>query len=282
MPEGDTIFRAARTLDRALAGSAVARFETALPALARVDEDAPIAGRLVESVTARGKHQLMRFSARPGGGGGPLVLRTHMRMSGSWHLYRHGERWQRPRGAMRVLVETAAWVAVGFDVPVAEWLDERGLERQRELRRLGPDLLAADFDAAEAERRLRARDAAAVGDALLDQAALAGIGNVFKSEILFVAGVSPFRSVASLSDEELRSIVAVSRRLLRANAGPGEDGVAWHAGARRTTGAANPAAALWVYGRGGDPCRRCATPVAYRKQGPDARGTYWCPRCQPG
>jgi endonuclease-8 len=283
MPEGDTIFRAARTLDRALAGSAVTRFETVLPKLARVDEDAPIAGRRVESVTARGKHQLMRFSAPPARPGGPLVLRTHLRMSGSWHLYRHGERWQRPRRAMRIVVETGAWVAVGFDVPVAEWLDERALARQADLRRLGPDLLGAELDAAEAERRLRGRGAAAIADALLDQSALAGIGNVFKSEILFVAGISPFRPVAALSADELHAVVAISRELLLANAGPGKgDGIVTYAGGRRTTGRADPAARLWVYSRGGEPCRRCATPIAYRRQGPDARGTYWCPRCQPG
>jgi endonuclease-8 len=206
-----------------------------------------------------------------------------MRMNGSWHLYRPGERWRRPRGAMRVVVETAPWVAVGFDLAVAELLRFAALARQRDLRRLGPDLLAAEFDAAEAERRLRARAGAGIADALLDQSALAGIGNVFKSEILFVAGVSPFRRVASLSDEEVRSIVAIARRLLLANVGPAKgDGIVTYTGGRRTTGRANPSERQWVYGRSGEPCRRCGARIEYARQGRDARGTYWCPGCQPG
>src|SRR6185295_9025186 len=126
MPEGDSIFRAARTLHRALAGSRVTRFESALPALNRIDDDRPLAGRTIESVSARGKHLLMTFS-------GDLVLRTHMRMNGSWHIYRPGERWRRPARDMRVLVETARFVVVGFNVPVAELLTGRELSRHREL-----------------------------------------------------------------------------------------------------------------------------------------------------
>ena len=135
MPEGDTIFRAARTLHRALAGSPVTRFESAFPALNRIDDDRPLAGRTIESVAARGKHLLMTFS-------GDLVLRTHMRMHGSWHIYRSGERWQRPARDMRIVVETARFVAVGFNVPVAEFLSGRELSRHPQLGALGPDLLA--------------------------------------------------------------------------------------------------------------------------------------------
>jgi endonuclease VIII len=268
MPEGDTIFRAAATLHRALAGEVVTRFETVLPKLARVDEDRPVAGRTVESAEAAGKHLLLRFS-------GGLVLRTHMRMNGSWHLYRPGERWRRPRLAMRIVVETAPFVAVGFDVPVAEFLEGPAVARQRELRALGPDLLAPAFDGEEAARRIRARPGDAIAEAVLNQRALAGAGNVFKSEILFVAGVSPFRTVASLSDEELRDVLAHARRLLRANAGEES------APGRRTTGAWDRSARLWVYGRGGEACRRCGDAVRFARQGRDARGTYWCPTCQP-
>src|SRR5438093_4606031 len=138
MPEGDSIFRAARTLHRALAGSTVMRFESALPALTRVDDDHPIAGRVVESVVSRGKHVLMAFS-------GDLLLRTHMKMSGSWHLYRPGERWQRLAADMRIVIETARFVAVGFNIPSAEFLSSHGLPRHKELGALGPDLLSADF-----------------------------------------------------------------------------------------------------------------------------------------
>lgn len=274
MPEGDTIFRAARTLHRALAGKVVTRFESVLPHLTRVDVDRPLAGRTVESVSAMGKHQLMRFS-------GALVLRTHMRMNGSWHLYRPGEKWQRPRAAMRLVVETADFVAVGFDVPDAELIAERDLARHPALRRLGPDLLGS-FDAAEAERRIRARPGSSIGEVLLSQQVLTGIGNVFKSEILFLARVHPYRLAGTLDDEKLHEVLELSRKLLAANVTDHSGGriVTWF-GHRRTTGRSNPGESLWVYGRSGEPCRRCGTPIAYSKQGVEARVTYWCPSCQP-
>ena len=179
MPEGDTIFRAARTLHRALAGSPVVRFESAFPALNRIDDDRPLAGRTIESVTARGKHLLMAFS-------GDLVLRTHMKMHGSWHIYRPGERWQRPARDMRIVVETARFVAVGFNVPVAEFLTGRELSRHRQLGALGPDLLAPSgssgqagpsFDGAEVLRRIRTQGTAPIGEVLLNQRLVAGIGS---------------------------------------------------------------------------------------------------------
>jgi endonuclease-8 len=274
MPEGDTIFRAARTLHRALAGRVVTRFESVLPQLSRVDEDRPLAGRTVESVAAAGKHQLMRFS-------GDLVLRTHMRMSGSWHLYRPGERWQRPRAAMRIVVATAELVAVGFDVPDAEFVPGRELRRHAPIAKLGPDLLQG-FDPAEAARRFRARGDAPVGEVLLDQRVLAGVGNVFKCETLFLAGVHPFQPASSLSDADLERVLDLAQRLLAANVGEAAPGrlVTW-SGYRRTTGRAHPEESLWVYGRSGRPCRRCGTPIAFDRQGAGARVTYWCPRCQP-
>ena len=200
MPEGDTIFRAAHVLHRALAGRIVTRFESVLPALVRVDHDRPIAGRTIDAVTSRGKHLLMAFS-------GDLILRTHMRMNGSWHLYRPHERWQRPARDMRLAVTTAAFVAVGFNVPVAEFLTARDLSRHKELTRLGPDLLGADFDRQEAIRRMRGRANEPIGDVLLNQSVLSGIGNVLKSEILFAAGIDPFGLVNHLSDADLERIV---------------------------------------------------------------------------
>src|SRR3954469_23995470 len=178
MPEGDTIFRAARTLHRALAGHEVVRFESVLPALTRIHEDTPITGRVIESVSAAGKHVLMRFS-------GDLVLRTHMRMNGSWHIYRPGERWRRPRRDMRLVVATRDFEAVGFNVPVAEFLQGKAIERQEDLRLMGPDLLADSFDMEEAIRRFRTRQALEIADALLNQRVVAGAGNVYKSEVLF-------------------------------------------------------------------------------------------------
>src|SRR5690348_16394448 len=173
VPEGDTIFRAARTLHRALAGQIVVRFESVLPALTRVDEDEPIAGRTIESVTSRGKHVLMRFS-------GGLTLRTHMRMNGSWHIYRAHERWRRPRSAMRVLIATDAFEAVGFDIPVAEFATERSLARQTDLRLIGPDLLADAFDEGDALARFRQRNDASIADALVNQRIVSGAGNIYK------------------------------------------------------------------------------------------------------
>jgi endonuclease VIII len=273
MPEGDTVFRAARTLQKALAGRTVTRFESMLPQLTRVDDDTPLAGRRVERVWSQGKHLLMAFS-------GDLVLRTHMRMNGSWHVYRPGEPWQRPRREMRVVLETDAFVAVAFSVPVAEF--STAGEAARDLRPLGPDLLDSGFDAAEAARRLRGAAMASIGDALLDQRLIAGAGNVYKSEVCFLCGVDPFAPVGDLTDDQIDAVIRTARTLLLANTAPASGaGIVTYHGLRRTTGRANPAERLWVYGRRGRPCRRCGTPIRSRKQGPDARTTYWCPVCQP-
>ena len=281
MPEGDSIFRAARTLHRALAGSAVTRFESAFPALNRIDHDRPLAGRTIESVSARGKHLLMTFS-------GDLVLRTHLKMSGSWHIYRPGEQWQRPARDMRIVVETARFVAVGFTVPVAEFLTGRQLSRHKELGALGPDLLAPggpsgsvgpSFDGAEVLRRIRTQGRTAIADVLLNQRVVAGIGNIFKSEVLFLTGVYPFRPANELSDETLRLIVTEARTQLRANVLKASQTLSRAAGIR-TTRSLDPSAKLWVYGRAGKPCRKCGAPILAKKTGVDARLTYWCQVCQ--
>ena len=282
MPEGDTIHRAAQTLHQALSGRTVTTFTSVFPHLTRIDDTTPLAGRVVERVEARGKHLLMWFS-------GDLVLRTHMRMHGSWHIYRPGERWQRPRHEMRVVIETDAFHAVGFTIPVAELTPARELERTGPLQQIGPDLLADDFDAEDAVARLRERADVEIADALLDQRALAGIGNVYKSEVLFAAKMSPFARVSDVSNEQLSAIVSIATRFLRANV-PGKtpghsqaqdtDAIVTYTGLRRTTGRADPSARLWVYGRAGKPCRRCGTAISRRKQGANARSTYWCARCQ--
>jgi endonuclease-8 len=274
VPEGDTIFRAARTLHRALAGHEVVRFESAFPKLTRVHEDTPITGRTVESVDAAGKHVLMRFS-------GDLVLRTHMRMNGSWHLYRPGEKWRRSRRDMRVLVATREFEAIGFNVPVAEFLDPRALLRQNDLRHIGPDFLADRFDAAEALRRFRDRPTEPVADALINQRVVAGAGNVYKSEVLFLCGVNPFLPVSSLSDDTLTAIVETARKHLQANVGDRTAAIVTYRGYRKTTRSASPADALYVYGRAHLPCRKCGTTIQVLAQGSNARLTYWCPTCQP-
>ena len=253
MPEGDTLFRAARTLHQALAGRTVLRFESVFPHLARIDTDTPIRGRAIEGVGARGKHLLIRFS-------GDLVLRTHLRMHGSWHLYRPGERWRRPFRDMRIVIGTDAFEAVAFNVPEAEFVDAEGLPRAAALENLGPDPLAADFDADEAVRRIQRRHDTPIADALLDQGAMAGIGNIFKSETLFAARISPFTLVRDLTREQVVKVVKTGAALLRAD---------------------RPAA-FRVYGRAGRPCPRCGTPISRQTQGPHARSTYWCEGCQPG
>jgi endonuclease-8 len=276
MPEGDTIFRAARTLNRALAGHVVTRFESVFPHLTRVHEDSPITGRTVDLVEARGKHLLIHFS-------GELILRTHMRMSGSWHIYRPGERWLRPSGDMRVIVGTETFVAVAFKVPVAVFENVRTIERDEALGSLGPDLLSDYFSSTEVLRRMHLpeNEIQPIGEVILNQRVLAGIGNVFKSETLFVAGINPFKLICELTDEKLVFLMQTAGRLLRANVTEeSPDGIITHTHWRRTTRRSDPLDRLWVDGRGGAPCRVCGTPIEYRKTGIDARGTYWCPKCQ--
>jgi endonuclease-8 len=248
-----------------------------------VDDDAPLRGRTITGVEARGKHLLIHFDAglKPcaAARATTLTLRTHMRMHGSWHIYRPGESWQLPRRDARIVIETSGFVAVGFNVPIAEFLDERQEVRQKDLRALGPDLLGETFDEDEALRRLRARDAQSIEEALLSQRVVAGIGNVYKSETLFLARVHPQAPVSSLDDAKLREVLRIARKLLQANVGDASSEIVTYRGLRRTTGRTDPAERLWVYGRAGKPCRRCGAPIAYKKTGADARGTYWCPAC---
>lgn len=275
MPEGDTIFRAARTLNRALSGQTVAKFDTELPQLARVDFVSPIAGRKVESVASSGKWIKMSFS-------GDLILLTHMLISGSWHIYRPGEVWQRHRQQMRVAIYTEKFVAVAFLVPIAEFHTADTLRRHRSVTKLGPDILSLEFDEEDAAARIAAHPELEVGVALLSQSIVAGLGNVFKSEVSFASGVNPFRLVGSLRSEELRALVSNARKFMLANVADGSGGqIVTYTGFRRTTGRADQSERLWVYRRRGEPCRRCGTGIQSLKQGLDARVTFWCPQCQP-
>ena len=275
MPEGDAIFRTARALDRALAGRTVTRFQSMLPHLTRIDEDQPLAGRTVERVRAAGKHVLVELS-------GNLVLRTHMRMNGSWHVYRTGERWRRPRPQMRIVLETDAYTAVAFNVPVAEFVRASDVSRHPTLGQLGPDLLAASFDVDAAVERLRREETRRIAEALLDQRVIAGIGNVYKSEVCFLCRVNPFDPVAALHDDQLRCLLSTARRLLQANVGPSATGqIVTRRTLRSMPGRADPDGKVWVYGRAGGPCRRCGHPIRRGVQGEQARSTYWCPQCAP-
>ena len=274
MPEGDATFRAARTLHRALAGRTVERFDAVLPHLTRIDEDAPLAGRTVERVRAVGKHLLIEFS-------GGLVLRTHMRMNGSWHVYRPGERWRRPRSQMRLAIQTDAFTAVAFNVPVAEFRPAAELERTPALRALGPDLLAEAFDADAAVARLQRAREMALANALLDQRLVAGIGNVYKSEVCFLCRIHPFTPVSGVDIARLRQLLSTARRLLQANVHDGASGrIVTRRTLRSAAGRASPGEERWVYGRAGQPCHRCGATIVQERRGEDARSTYWCPACQ--
>ena len=268
MPEGDTLHRAADGLRPHLLGREVtaARGPVPGPQLER------IVGTTVTGVEALGKNLLIRFS-------NGLELRTHLRMNGSWHRYRPGERWRLRPSRARLVLETPQSVAVCFDCPTVELFEQRAEHLHPALGRLGPDLLAPDFDAAEAHNRLRdpSRAGISVAEALLDQRALAGIGNVYKSEILWIDRVSPFTLVGAVDDATLDRLVTTARRLLVANADR-------RRGVERITTGGDRAAAgdpVWVYGRRGRPCRRCGTLIRSAIQGRDLpRTTYWCPMCQ--
>ena len=276
MPEGDTIFRTARALGRALVGKPITGFRSTYPMLTRFDDDTPLAGQWVESVESRGKWLLIHFS-----GGGTLA--THMLMSGSWHIYHPGERWQLPRSAMRIVIENSEYVAVGFRVPVARMHTALSLARDLKLPRLDLDVLSPEFDAEAAARRILAHSDEEIADVLLHQEVVAGVGNVFKSEVCFVTGVNPFAKVSALSREQIAALIAAAQKLVAANVleDSGETIVTYGGRKRRTTHESDPSASLWVYGRNGDPCRRCDDPIRRRIQGPDARVTFWCPVCQP-
>jgi len=276
MPEGDTIFRSARALGRALTGKVVTRFETALAPLASVNDNTPVAGRTIENIEAIGKWLLIHFSD-------DLILVTHMLMSGSWHIYRTGERWRVPRRMMRCAIYVDGFETVAFNVPIAKFYTARTLERHSMIPKLGPDLLRADYDEAEARARILARPDEEIASVLLNQQVIAGLGNVYKVEVCFLCAVHPFRKVASLTLTEVDDLLYQSRKLIGENVQENtDDKTLIYTGARRTTGSSSEGGRLWVYGRQGQPCRRCGTAILMRKQGPDARSTYWCPQCQPG
>jgi endonuclease-8 len=263
VPEGDTVWRSALHLDRALSGSTLVESDFRVPAHATLD----LAGLRVESTVARGKHLLTRIG--PGDGTG-LSLHTHLRMEGAWHLYRPGSRWRRPAHEARVVLRTADWAAVGFALGVVEVVARDAEESV--VGHLGPDLLGPDWDENEAVRRLLACPQREIGEALLDQRCLAGIGNLYKAEALFLAGVSPSQAVVDVPN--LRQLVRLTRRLMLANK---------LTPMQVTTGIARRGDEHWVYGRAGRPCRRCGTRIGSRMQGPAIleRITYWCPSCQP-
>jgi endonuclease-8 len=272
MPEGDTLYRTARTLTRAFEGRVVTAFRSTFPKLLRFNDDTPLVGQTITRIESRGKYLLIHFS-----GGGTLV--THMLMNGSWHIYRPGERWHKPSAQMRIVIETSDYIAVGFQIPVAEMHTADSLRRHPRIPALEHDVLRPEFDLDTAVAKLLALPNEEIAEALLDQRITAGVGNEFKSETCFVARVHPIERISALSRARLEEIVAAAQRLLHANIleAPAAPPRAW----RSTTHSIGPTANTWVYERTGQPCRICSTPILRRLQGPNARATYWCPLCQP-
>ncbi|WP_125610182.1 Fpg/Nei family DNA glycosylase [Specibacter cremeus] len=267
MPEGDTVWRQARDLHRALAGERLARSDFRVPSLAAVD----LAGRVVEGVRAHGKHLLMDVSAG-------VVIHSHLGMDGIWHIYPTGDpapRWRRPAHTARAVLRTERAVVVGFSLATLEVVPATRLDDV--VGRLGPDLLGPDWYPAEALRRLRQDPARPIGLALLDQRNLAGIGNIYRSELCFLGGVHPATPVGAVPD--LVRMVELAKRLLEANK---------DRAVRSTTGGPSRGdGALWVYRLAGRPCKRCGSIIRHATLGDPAvparpaRDIYYCPRCQP-
>lgn len=259
MPEGDVVWRAARQLDVALAGRVLTTSDFRVPRFATAD----LTGRAVTAAAARGKHLLIRVD-------GNITIHTHLRMDGSWRISPAGPAGRKPRDhRVRLILANAQWQAIGYQLGIVELV--KTSHEHAVVGHLGPDLLGEDWDQAEAVRRLKQQPARPIGEALLDQANLAGIGNIYKTETLFLTGISPWRLTGEVHD--LGALVEVARQLLDA----GKD----HAG-QVTTGNPRRGAEHWVYRRPGRPCRRCGTPIRSGSQGePTAeRVTFWCPTCQ--
>ena len=257
MPEGDTVFRTAKRLHDALAGGEVTRFDIRVPGSATAD----LTGQHVRDVTPRGKHLLMRI--------GDLTLHSHLKMEGEWAVHRPGDRWRKPAFRARAIVATARAEAVGYDLAMVEVLPTA--DEDRVVGHLGPDPLGPDWDAADAARRLAADDRA-IHVALLDQRNVAGFGNEYANELLFVRGIRP---TARARDVDVAGLIDTGARMIRAN----RDRVP-----RTFTGDSRPGRQTWVYRREGKPCRRCGTLIARTDLGASAtaeRIVFWCPVCQP-
>ena len=271
MPEGDTIYRTATVLRRVLRGKRLTGFDTAVAQVAAACARSPITGRVIHEITPRGKHLLIVFRDPAAGPAADLILHTHMRMTGSWHVYHAGVAWKKPARFAKVVLRVEGVEVPCFSAPVVELLTVRDIARHPVLTRLGPDVIADDFDGDEARVRLRSRPELPIGEGLLLQAAMAGVGNVFKSEILFLERVNPFARIGDLPDEVLDRLIGQARRLLLLNRTPRF---------RQTRAALDPEGRIWVYRRSGRRCYLCGTPIQARRQGEDARSTYFCPSCQ--
>jgi endonuclease-8 len=262
VPEGDTVYRAARLLDRTLAGHVLTSSDFRVPQLATAD----LSGGRVLGTWSRGKHLLTRIDTDR-----PWTLHTHLKMEGSWHSYMRGQRWRRPAYTARVVLTTDDRLAVGFSLGIVELLSRE--QEEGAVGHLGPDLLGPDWDEDEAVRRLREDPDRPLADALLDQTRLAGIGNMYLAELCFVAGLHPTTAVGQVTD--LARLVRRAQQMLDLNKERAN---------QTTTGDLRQGRRMWVYRRDQQPCLRCGTTVAVAMRGDPGRerATYWCPSCQPG
>ena len=266
MPEGDTIFRTAVVLRRVLAGQRVTGFELTAPKMSAAVREEAIVGSLVDAVESNGKHLFITFDTPR-----RVVLHTHMKMSGSWHVYRPGDRWWEPASEARAVIRADHVVAACFHPPIVELLTEKELGLHRVVRGLGPDIIRDVFDMDEAIRRLRSDEDRDVATALLDQHAISGIGNVFKVEALFLGRTSPWAQVRDLDDAKVREIVEHARRLIRLNRAGGQ---------RRTRFGLNVRERMWVDERAGLPCHVCGTMVESGWHPDEVRKSWFCRACQ--
>lgn len=260
MPEGDTIFRAAMRLRPILEGQPV---ERARARWERVDAES-LVGHTISSVEARGKHLLFHFDDG-------RALHSHMGMTGSWHIYRLAEAWQKPEQRAAIVLEGPQYLVVCFTPKTLELLSAAGVRRHPYLQRLGPDLLGGALDEPAVLSRFRGHNLTPIGEAVMNQTIASGVGNVYKSEVLFLLHIHPRTPVGELSDEGVLEIVRKARELMQQNL----------EGRPRTTRHGLDGRRLWVYGRSGQPCFVCGGPIEVIRQGDLGRTTYWCPRCQP-
>ncbi|MYW67223.1 DNA glycosylase [Streptomyces sp. SID8379] len=263
MPEGDSVLHVAKRLHSALAGQVLTRSDLRVPRFATAD----LTGREVLDVTPRGKHLLTRIE-------GGLTLHSHLRMDGAWKIFAPGERWRGgPAHQIRAILANDTRTAVGYRLPVLELL--RTAEEFKAVGHLGPDLLGPDWDPDLALRNLLADPARPLGEALLDQRNLAGIGNIYKSEVCFLLRATPWLPIGELPADTATRLPLLAKKLLEANR---------DRPSRVTTGRPRPDERLYVYGRAARPCLRCRTPIREANQGDGSRErpTYWCPTCQQG
>ncbi|MEM8946303.1 MAG: DNA-formamidopyrimidine glycosylase family protein [Planctomycetota bacterium] len=263
MPEGDTLYRIANRLRPVLAGQTIVDAQANPPRTGAMIDAESLVGNRVELVEATGKHLLITFDDRQ-------VLHSHLGMTGSWHLYAPDQRWRKPRHRAGVVLKTETHTAVNFSPKFLELVTEHTIARNAYLRRLGPDMMLTETDVAEVIPRMRRCGQLPIGEAVMNQTLVAGIGNIYKSESLFLAKLNPWVTVNEIDDKQLLAYLKLTKCLMRRNR---------HGGERRTRFSPD-GPLLWVYGRSGERCLVCGEFIQIRRQGDQGRTTFWCGECQ--